>query len=735
MEYYGDFAEDATVYIPFNTFTSDDPQASSTITNLVDADIQVHKDGGLTQIATDGATVIINFDSITGNHLITIDTSVDAAYATGSDYMVRIEGTTVDGATINAWIGTFSIENRFNAVGTGTGLTAIPWNSAWDAEVQSEVNDALVALGLDHLVNAAVVGADVTDNSIIAKLVSASATAEWDDFVNTSHSLQAIISTGNASWATGAGSSNIRTGTAQAGSTASTIKLDSGASSITNFYKGADIHTDGGTGANQVRTCTAYDGITKVATIGPDDWKITLDATTTFIVKPVFNSIIDAANPIDANVVEWDNTAVVPPTTAGVPEVDASFVGGTAQTANDNAADINTILSRIIGTLASGTHNPATAAQIAVLSDWINDGRLDLILDIIAADVVNIDGEAMRGTNSALTTKTGFSLSPTGLDAIASTATGMVEIAKSIWDRVLSGATHNISNSAGKRLRVIQEAGAYEHGAVWVDTVDGTTGTTPFDNGTITSKSLTFADALSIANNAALNLKRFEMTADSSVTLAATINDRSMSGHGWALALGGQNIAELHVIDADITGVSSGLGWEFHDSHLNGVTVDAGTMHDCYLEGTTTFSSIGQYHIHNCHAADGGVTPIFDIGAALGNTTILIHNWHGAVEIHNLGAAGTDTLSLTGLGELDINSNCVGGTINIQGSWKLTGAAAFIIAGGTINYDDNTANIAATVADTNELQTAHSSGNLGADIDKVNGVPIVGDGSGTPFDV
>ena len=113
ISYFGDFAEDATLYIPFNTFSSDDPSASVTITNLVDADIMVHKDGGTTQIATDGATVAIDYDTITGNHLITIDTSVDAAYSTGSDYMVRIEGTTVDGATINAWVGSFSIENRY----------------------------------------------------------------------------------------------------------------------------------------------------------------------------------------------------------------------------------------------------------------------------------------------------------------------------------------------------------------------------------------------------------------------------------------------------------------------------------------------------------------------------------------------------------------------------------------------------------------------------------------------
>ena len=109
-DYYGDFAEDDTVLIPFNTFTSDDPQASSTITNLADSDIHVHKDGGLTQIATDGATVVINFDSITGNHMITIDTSAHADYSTGSEYAVRIEGTTVDAGTINAWVGSFSIE-------------------------------------------------------------------------------------------------------------------------------------------------------------------------------------------------------------------------------------------------------------------------------------------------------------------------------------------------------------------------------------------------------------------------------------------------------------------------------------------------------------------------------------------------------------------------------------------------------------------------------------------------
>lgn len=48
--------------------------------------------------------------------------------------------------------------------------------------------------------------------------------------------------------------------------------------------------------------------------------------------------------------------------------------------------------------------NEITVARMGALTDWINSGRLDLILDIIAADVVGIDGAAMRGTDSANTT-------------------------------------------------------------------------------------------------------------------------------------------------------------------------------------------------------------------------------------------------------------------------------------------------------------------------------------------
>ncbi len=73
------------------------------------------------------------------------------------------------------------------------------------------------------------------------------------------------------------------TGTAQAGA-AGTITLAAGASATTNVYRGFVIQTTGGTGPNQTRIVTAYNGTTKVATVAVN-WAVTPDATTTYAVR------------------------------------------------------------------------------------------------------------------------------------------------------------------------------------------------------------------------------------------------------------------------------------------------------------------------------------------------------------------------------------------------------------------------------------------------------------------
>lgn len=265
MQYIGDFPESATVNIFFTT-SDGSGGAVAPSTAFENADIEIYKDNSATQRASDaGVTMTSPFDSTTGLHHVSIDTSDDTDvgfYATGSDYtVILVPDETVDGQTVVKVLAQFSIENRTTypkadmptnfadlsvtaytgrvdvasiegsdatdqirdavvddatridasalntasaavgsdgtglteAGGTGDHLTAVPWNAAWDAEVQSEVNDGLVALGLDHLVSTSVTGTDVANNSIFAMLVSADAsTADWDDFANTTDSLQAL---------------------------------------------------------------------------------------------------------------------------------------------------------------------------------------------------------------------------------------------------------------------------------------------------------------------------------------------------------------------------------------------------------------------------------------------------------------------------------------------------------------------------------------------------------------
>lgn len=382
VPYYGDFPEDAMVYIPFNTFDSEDPTESVTITNLADTDVYYHKDGSDTDYSADAATLVdIDFDSITGNHMLAIDTSENAYFATGSEYSVRIEGTTVDGGTINAFIGSFSIERAGGALallktlttevgkvpksdgtstwnatalasieaealdalqgvqldhlvgvttgvaadgdlstyivdgsvishlmtagadtsdyqastdsqegvrnhigdgsnlteaggdgdhlleagGDGDHLTAIVWNSDWDAEVQSECNDALVAIDLDHLI--AVADADdVADDSIIGKL--ASTDGDWSNFVGSTDSLQsvrdAITAGGDISYSSDAASTvntgtetNDYTDTAAAGNDSWQIadeNGDSGAMHASDSDYTIDVIAEFNMGANRVAT-------------------------------------------------------------------------------------------------------------------------------------------------------------------------------------------------------------------------------------------------------------------------------------------------------------------------------------------------------------------------------------------------------------------------------------------------------------------------------------------------
>lgn len=82
----------------------------------------------------------------------------------------------------------------------------------------------------------------------------------------------------------------IRSGTAQSGSGATTIKLDTGASATSNIYNGCIVALTGGVGVGQTAVIVSYNGGTKVATVNKT-WATTPDATTTFDLYAASGSI------------------------------------------------------------------------------------------------------------------------------------------------------------------------------------------------------------------------------------------------------------------------------------------------------------------------------------------------------------------------------------------------------------------------------------------------------------
>lgn len=97
------------LYIPFNTYDSNDPSASVTITDLAVTDIEIYKDDSIVQRASDSGYALIDTDGIdidgnVGIHEVSVDLADNTTagfYAAGSTYKVVIASITVDGATVN----------------------------------------------------------------------------------------------------------------------------------------------------------------------------------------------------------------------------------------------------------------------------------------------------------------------------------------------------------------------------------------------------------------------------------------------------------------------------------------------------------------------------------------------------------------------------------------------------------------------------------------------------------
>lgn len=269
-------------------------------------------------------------------------------------------------------------------------------------------------------------------------------------------------------------------------------------------------------------------------------------------------------------------------------------------------------------------------------------------------------------------------------DAMTLTAAATsAQLVDDIWDELLTAGTHDITNSAAKRIRQIQVPG-YELGAIWVDTENGSAGSVIWENGTAGNPVDNWADALLLSSSTGLLCFRF--AGGSSITLTANSDSYKFLGDEYTLNLGGQSISGVFVHGALISGTGTGaVKPVFDHCRLNTTSLPGVMARECGIMGPITVSAADTYFFDRCFSMVAGTsTPSFDFGSGVASSGVGFRNYSGGIEIKNMNQAGTDTMSLEGRGQLVVNANCSGGTVAIRGLFTVTDNAS-----GVVSLSDN----------------------------------------------
>jgi len=533
----------------------------------------------------------------------------------------------------------------------------------------------------------------------------------------------------------------------------------------------------------------------------------------------VYDSLFTDGDLLDVNAAQHLGTAYATPTTAGVPEVDTTHVSGTAQTANDNGADINAILldTAEIGTAGAGLTNIGTIATVTDVTNQVTADVTAISGDTTAADNLELQydgtgitddtfpatqaqmgqlavgsaaisvqsesyvlttGTQSSGTISNTETRDGVAHQHTDsggvMDLYYQFDVGGAGVATEVetfgringagddlemqaydwgntqWDAIGTfdgqGSSTNVqrtrslltrhtgtgANLGKVRVRfyaasglttatmhmdqiftsyaVVSQTVGYANGMIWIDTVGGTAGTETYVNGTADNPVDSLADAVTIAGN--LHMHNFYVTSDSSITLAANFQDSNMYGVGYVLDFAGYDCSGTHFYHSSpTTGIvlSASGHIDLLDAIVGNTTVNDSHFTNCSYTGTVTMGAVtSTLRVVNCRSLLVDTPCIFDFGTtAAVSHELSMSDFRNGVEIRNFNNTGTDTMSISGMGTLTIAASCAGGTINIQGAWKVTDNSGGAV---TLVYDDLQTEIDAILVDTNELQADWTNG-------------------------
>lgn len=282
------------------------------------------------------------------------------------------------------------IEGQTDDIGAaGAGLSAVPWNAAWAAQVQAAAEAALIAHHLDHLIGAAAAGTEVANSSLLARLVSKSATPAFASFNNQTDSLEAVrdsqvaatdIVSGGPITTSGGAVSTVTSTSAVAGNVGGNVN---------------------GTVAGVAGTTQTLDALHTLLAA--------LHATTLAAVntKPAASDIV-SGGPIDTSSGAVSSVTTVGSVTDQV-EADVTAINGSA------TAAVRQALLALIG--VPGTVNDASATttqfQSAGITESLPNQLVDGVIVFTSGNLVNLRTNITASDGSGLLTVTTMPAAPT----------------------------------------------------------------------------------------------------------------------------------------------------------------------------------------------------------------------------------------------------------------------------------------------------------------------------------
>lgn len=283
-----------------------------------------------------------------------------------------------------------------------------------------------------------------------------------------------------------------------------------------------------------------------------------------------------------------------------------------------------------------------------------------------------LDGEKVTVVSNE--DKTGYELTPAQIESIID----------DIWDELKSG--HAVPDSYGDYLdakvssrlatadyynpKSSLDVAAYTEAAVWIDTENGTSGTTIGVNGIPSNPVDNVEDARTIAD--ALGLRKYVLVGGSQVVLHVEHADWYMKGIGRGIvSLNGKDVSDSLFEQLGILGVQGGTGQlQVNNcllqsvSNLNVIAINCGILGSCSVLGTSNyfiqcFSVVDPTNIPDPLPHMVFSDPMSVIG-------VVFTAFQGTIDMKSMTPYHFSYVTL-GSGLVTVNSDCLGGTVTVKG--------------------------------------------------------------------